>query len=38
MAKQFPKCQFVGIDVFDVFPKNDVPSNCKFKLANALES
>ncbi|RUP46418.1 S-adenosyl-L-methionine-dependent methyltransferase, partial [Jimgerdemannia flammicorona] len=37
MANDFPNSHFVGVDVADLFPKDEVKSNCIFVKANTLE-
>ncbi|KAI8332074.1 S-adenosyl-L-methionine-dependent methyltransferase [Chlamydoabsidia padenii] len=36
VAKDYPNCQLTGVDISDVFPKGDRPSNVHFELGNAL--
>ncbi|KAL0083975.1 S-adenosyl-L-methionine-dependent methyltransferase [Phycomyces blakesleeanus] len=35
MAQAYPDCTFIGIDMADVFPKENVPPNVEFKIVNA---
>ncbi|KAI8055955.1 S-adenosyl-L-methionine-dependent methyltransferase, partial [Syncephalis plumigaleata] len=37
MATTFPKSQFTGIDLVDVFARDRAPKNCRFQLGNILD-
>jgi hypothetical protein len=37
MAATFPKSQFTGIDLVDVFARDRAPKNCRFQLGNILD-
>ncbi|KAI9023583.1 hypothetical protein CLU79DRAFT_857796 [Phycomyces nitens] len=37
MAKAYPDSTFVGIDIANVFPKENVPPNVEFKIMSALD-
>lgn len=37
MASDYPQSTFVGVDMVDVFPTNDLPQNCSFVKGNTLE-
>jgi hypothetical protein len=37
MAKEFPECEFLGIDITPLQSTTVLPENCHFELANVLE-
>lgn len=36
MAADYPNSTFIGLDAADVFPKEDLPPNCSFMMADVL--